>query len=110
MFTGCAVHGQDGVKAFVGARLIPIAGPEIERGTVVIDGTRIVAVGPVDEVNIPAGAERIDASGKVIMPGLVDTHNHIGGIGAADSSAPIQPDTRVMDSIKIGRASCRERV
>jgi imidazolonepropionase-like amidohydrolase len=97
--SGCAVLGHDGPRAFVNARIIPITGPEIERGTLVIDGTKIVAVGSSDEVTVPADAQRIDASGKVIMPGLVDTHNHIGGVGAADSTAPIQPDVRVEDSI-----------
>ena len=35
------------------------------------------------------------------MPGLVDTHNPIGGIGGADSSAPIQPDIRIYDSLNV---------
>ena len=35
------------------------------------------------------------------MPGLVCTHSHIGGIGGADRSAPIQPDVRIYDSINV---------
>jgi imidazolonepropionase-like amidohydrolase len=35
------------------------------------------------------------------MPGLVDTHSHIGGIGGADQSGPIQPDVRIHDSINV---------
>ena len=35
------------------------------------------------------------------MPGLVDTHSHIGGVEGADASAPIQPDVRVLDSIDV---------
>lgn len=86
-------------KAFVNAKVIPIAGPEIERGVLVVEGEKIVAVGSMDRVNVPATAERMDCTGKVIMPGLVDTHNHIGGIGGADGSAPIQPDVRIYDSL-----------
>lgn len=107
---GCAVHGQETTRAFVGARIIPIAGPEIERGVLVVDGAKIVAVGAVDSVSIPSGAERIDVSGKVLMPGLVDTHSHIGGIGAADSSGPIQPDAREYDAINVRDSGFRRAV
>ena len=46
------------------------------RTTVVIDGERIVEVGPSDSVAIPAGATVIDATGKTIIPGLWDMHAH----------------------------------
>ncbi len=75
------------VRAFVGARIIPIAGDEIPDGVLVIDDVKIVAVGPASSVAIPAGATRIDSTGHVIMPGLVDTHSHIGGV-----VAPTPPD------------------
>lgn len=88
-------------RAYINATIIPIAGPEIEKGTLVVDDGRIVAVGPSDQVVIPAGAQRIDAGGRVIMPGLVCTHSHIGGIGGADGSRPIQPDVRIYDSINV---------
>ncbi len=87
------------VHAFVGAELIPISGEAIPDGVLVIDGKTISAVGPASSVTVPAGATVHDVSGKVIMPGLVDTHSHIGGPRAADGSAPIQPDVRVLDSI-----------
>jgi hypothetical protein len=49
----------------------------IERGTIVVRGNRLAAVGAVEEVAIPAGARVIDVSGKTVMPGLVDMHGHI---------------------------------
>jgi len=72
----------DGAIAFTNARIITAAdGPNsvIENGTVVVDGNRITAIGR--NVQIPAGAKRIDASGKTIMPGIVDVHGHVGGEG-----------------------------
>ncbi len=87
------------VHAFVGAELIPISGEAIPDGVLVIDGATISVVGPASSVTVPAGATVHDVSGKVIMPGLVDTHSHIGGPRAADGSAPIQPDVRVLDAI-----------
>jgi imidazolonepropionase-like amidohydrolase len=50
---------------------------------------------------VPSDAEVRDVSGKVLMPGLVDSHSHIGGGSGADGSAPIQPDARVLDSFDV---------
>ena len=44
--------------------------------TVVIEGERIVAVGPQSKVKIPAQAQRIDGRGKWLIPGLIDGHVH----------------------------------
>jgi len=115
--TGClAVRAQDvsraedGARAYVGARLIPIAGPEIERGVLVVREGKILALGAVGAVTIPADARQIDAGGKVIMPGLVDTHSHIGGWGGADSSAPIQADVRIYDALNVRDSGFRRAV
>ena len=85
--------------AIVGARIIPISGPEIPDGVLIIEDDRIQSVGPSDRVKVPKDAVIVNAQGKVIMPGLVDTHSHVGGGWGADGSAPIQPDARVLDSI-----------
>lgn len=97
-------------RAFVGARIVPISGPEIADGVLVIQQGRILAVGAAGEVTIPAGAERIDVAGKWLMPGLICTHHHVGGIGGADGSAPIQPDVRVYDSLNIHDSGFRRVV
>lgn len=95
----CTISGQSTPVAFVNARIIPISGPAIEQGTLVVQNGRIVAIGDSGTVQIPTNAQRIDLSGKVIMPGLVDTHSHIGGPAGADSTGPIQPDVRILDSL-----------
>ena len=86
---------------FIGARLIPIGAPEIESGVLIVQGGKIIAVGAAGATRIPEDAVRVDVRGKVIMPGLVDTHSHVGGGWGGDSSAPIQPDVRVLDSINV---------
>jgi len=103
VFSGL-VFGQERPLALQGAHLIPIDGPEIDNGTLVIHEGVIVYAGPSDGADIPKDAETRDASGMVIMPGLVDTHSHIGGPSGADRSAPIQPETRVWDSINVRSA------
>jgi imidazolonepropionase-like amidohydrolase len=94
---------QELPHAFVGARVLPVSGPPIEDGVVVVQFGRIRAVGARAAVEVPAGAKVVDVKGKVLMPGLVDTHSHVGGGWGADSSAPIQPDVRMLDAI-----NCRD--
>ncbi|MCK5700911.1 MAG: amidohydrolase family protein, partial [Cyclobacteriaceae bacterium] len=68
----------EGKLAFTGAKIITMNGDEvIENGTVVIEENRITVVGQEDEVNVPKDAIIIDVSGKVIMPGIIDTHAHL---------------------------------
>ncbi|NUP57120.1 MAG: amidohydrolase family protein [Gemmatimonadaceae bacterium] len=71
--------------AITGGKVYPVSGPVIENGTVVIRGGEIVAVG--SNVAVPADAQRIDATGKVVTPGLVNaatqlTLVEIGAVGA----------------------------
>jgi imidazolonepropionase-like amidohydrolase/Tol biopolymer transport system component len=73
-----------GQIALVGARVITMAdgsedGGVIENATILIDGNRIVQVGRTRDVPIPSGTLTIDVAGKTIMPGIVDTHAHLGG-------------------------------
>jgi len=63
------------VTAFEGARLILGNGSVVENGTLVIDGNKIVQVG--QGVAVPAGATRVNISGKTVMPAIIDTHVHL---------------------------------
>lgn len=66
-----------GTVAVVGGRVITMKGDEvIEDGTVLVEGNRIRAVGPRGDIAVPAGAHVIDATGKTVIPGLVDVHWH----------------------------------
>lgn len=104
------VRAQERPHAFLGARIIPIEGEPIGSGTlVVVDGV-IRALGPVEGTSVPESAVRVDAAGKTILPGLVCTHSHIGGVGGADSSEPLQPDVRVYDSINVHDSGFRRAV
>jgi imidazolonepropionase-like amidohydrolase len=64
--------------AFTGARILTAAGAPIDDGVLVVRGAKIVAVGPANSTPVPDGARKIDLRGKVVIPGLVDTHSHIG--------------------------------
>ena len=90
---------QSAAEAFVGARLMPVSGPPIEAGVLVCGDGRILAAGAEGDVVVPAGATVHDVRGRVIIPGLVDTHSHVGGGWGGDSSTPIQPDVRMLDAV-----------
>jgi imidazolonepropionase-like amidohydrolase len=66
--------------AIVGARIHPVSGPVIERGTIVLQGGRITAVGA--DAAVPTGARVIDGAGRVITPGFIHSETQIGlGVG-----------------------------
>lgn len=78
----------------------------IQKGTLLIEGSRIAAIGR--KIAIPPGAEIYDAKGKVVMPGLVDAHCHTGvfpdGVGSHESDGnevmdPITPHLRALDAV-----------
>lgn len=77
-----------GTFALTGARVIDGTGAApLERATIVIADGRIQAVGTGAAVTIPAGATRVDMSGKTIVPGLINAHGHLN---ADQSTRPIR--------------------
>src|SRR5205085_1819069 len=64
--------------SFEGARLIIGNSRVIENGTVVVDNGKITAIGAAADVKRPAGATRVDLTGKTVMPTLIDAHMHMG--------------------------------
>ncbi len=67
-----------GSIAFTGAKIITMDGEKvIENGTVVVRENRILAIGKSEDVDIPNNAKVYNVSGKVIMPGIIDTHAHL---------------------------------
>ena len=59
-----------------GARIVTVSGPTLEKGTLVLSGGKIAAVGA--ELAVPAGAKVIDGSGKTVYPGLIDGLTTLG--------------------------------
>lgn len=82
-----------------------IFAPEPVEGIVLIEGSKIVAVGLVE---VPEGAQVIDAEGKWILPGFIDAHTHLGvceetyrieGDDTNEMTDPITPHVRALDAV-----------
>lgn len=89
---------QDRAIVIRGGTVVPMDGPTIINGTVVMRGGKITAVG--GNVAIPAGATIVDARGKYVLPGLIDAMTSLG-IGPGDLNEPadpVSPQLRVFES------------
>jgi imidazolonepropionase-like amidohydrolase len=88
------------VVALENARVLPVAGPEIPKGSVLIRGGRIAAVGAA--VEIPAGARRVDLAGRTVCPGFVDAASRAGLAGSDRSAGPRDPEVPSADGADLG--------
>jgi imidazolonepropionase-like amidohydrolase len=93
-----SAQGGEKVIAIRGATVYTMTGAPIANGTVIIRGGKIAAVGA--KVDIPRGAEIVDATGKVVMPGLVDAMASIGFAPSDlnEASDPITPQERAFEA------------
>jgi imidazolonepropionase-like amidohydrolase len=92
-------------RAYVNARLLPISRPPVENGLLLIQDGKIVFAGHGEA---PADAEIIDVKGKIILPGFVDEHGHVGLWGewygqvehdGNEATNPVTPEVRAIDSV-----------
>jgi len=92
--------------AITNGKVLTITKGTFDPGTVLIDNGKIAAVGP--DVTVPPGAEVYDATGMVVMPGLIDAHCHIAvfadGVGwehadGNEMTDPITPHMRALDAV-----------
>ena len=103
-----AADKPTGTVALTGARVVTMAGVDggiIDNATIVIRGDRIVAVGPSASVSVPAGATRVDVTGKTIIPGLVDAHAH--GAQGEDELVP-QQNWDAMANLALGTTTVHD--
>jgi imidazolonepropionase-like amidohydrolase len=104
--------------AITGGRVVPVTGEPIEGGTVLLDAGKIVAVGGPD-LEVPAGAEVIDAAGKWVLPGFIDAHAHVGlaeeaegwaGSDVNEMTNPVTAYVRALDAINPADQGFRDAI
>ncbi len=93
-----AQRGEIAVKA---GKIIPVAGDPIENGVILVRGGKITQIG--QNLRIPLNARVIDASDKVVIPGLVVAHN-TRGMDQENERNPEVAYTSVLDSVDTGNA------
>ena len=98
-----AIHGAGfGIRAqtvaLTGGLVLPISSEPVEGGTVLIVDGRIAAVGA--DVAIPAGAEVVDVTGSVVMPGIIDAMSYFGVAGEDMNEVPVPltPELRIIEA------------
>jgi imidazolonepropionase-like amidohydrolase len=78
------VHAQTPDVVFVNVNVVPMDRERtLSEQTVIVKDGRITVIGPADQIKIPNGTRRIDATGKYLMPGLADMHGHLSHRGPA---------------------------
>ena len=101
-----SISGDGATLAITGAKVLIGDGTSHAAGVLLVRNGQIAAVGA--HVNVPADATVIDARGKVVVPGFIDAHTHLGvheeGIGREgddtnDMTDPVTPHLRAIDAI-----------
>jgi imidazolonepropionase-like amidohydrolase len=78
---------QDAVVAFVNVSVIPMDRETVLADqTVIVRGGTIASIDPAAKAQVPAGATRVDARGKFLMPALAEMHAHVPGGQAPDAA------------------------
>lgn len=89
------------------AKIYTMEGPVIDQGCILIDGGKIVEVGQSIEID-EEKVEIYDLEGKIVTPGLIDAHCHLGliedsigfeGMDVNEMTNPITPELRAIDGI-----------
>jgi imidazolonepropionase-like amidohydrolase len=80
------------------ATVLTVTKGVIENGSVLVRGTKIAAVGPADSIRASANATIIDATGRYVLPGIIDAHSHAGVVGSVNEGSLANTGmVRIMD-------------
>ncbi len=100
----------DGAILIRGATIHTAAGAPLVNGSILLRGGKIVAIGA--NLTVPPGARIIDGTGKVVTPGMIDNHSHIGAKSTDlnDSPMVIGPQHRFLDALDLGDTDWKDAV
>ncbi len=95
LLTAAAAHAQ--TIAITGGTVYPVSGAPIQNGTVLIRDGKIIAVGA--DVAVPANAQRVDATGKIVTPGLIDASTQLGLVEIGGEPSTRDANARGTDGV-----------
>lgn len=91
-----------GLKVFTGARIIDGTGREpVENGVLVVRDGRIEAAAPGGEIQIPRGAEEVSLSGRTVIPGIINSHGHVGGTLGLRSGPDVYSEENILRQLAL---------
>jgi imidazolonepropionase-like amidohydrolase len=107
-FAGFSSQSEDSF-ALKGATVYTVSGPKILNATILVENGKISAVG--EAVKIPDGVKVLDVKGRVIIPGLIDIHSHLGvSEDGNEFPEPIGPENRALDALNLESPDWAEAV
>ena len=110
IFLAISVQAADttAATAIVGGTVVDLEGKApIENAVIVVEGERIAAIGKAGSVNIPDGAEQIDARGTWLIPGLMNMHVHLGLVLPGKMKAELANESEAALALRMA-ANARE--
>lgn len=108
----CAVLGgapsarADDVTAWKAKRIVPVSGPVIEDGVVIVTDGKITAVGKVD---VPPLARVVDCGDAWITPGYIESHTQVG-LDRANEQQPVVPFVSALDALDPNSSAVEDRL
>jgi imidazolonepropionase-like amidohydrolase len=105
-FVSAQAGGTGKTVAIINARIVPVAGPEVAKGTILIRDGKIAEIGP--DVAVPPGAEVVDATGLRAYPGLIDGYSQLGLVEISGVAATVDnretgrlnPQARALEAVR----------
>ena len=110
VFLSISVQAADSIAAtaIVGGTVVNLDGEApIENAVILVEGEQIAAIGEIGSVQIPDGAERVDASGAWLIPGLMNMHVHLGLILPGKMKAELYNESEAALALRMA-ANARE--
>lgn len=87
--------------ALFAGKIITCAGKPIANGVILVSEGKIEAIGPREQIKVPANYTRVELGDQFVMPGLVDVHSHVGGSGDINEMVyQTNPELRILDTIR----------
>lgn len=92
-----AVAQETGSVLIENGTVITITGENLENTDVLVEDGIITGIG--EDLDAPRGVDRIDATDKYVMPGIIDAHSHLNGVDINEATAPATPQVTMKESI-----------
>lgn len=97
-----AVTEQAALRAFVGATILDGTGADpVEDGVLLVRDGRVAEIGSASAVEVPASAEVVDLEGQTVVPGIINSHGHVGSALGLESGPDVYTRENILDQLRL---------